>query len=54
LNDRLQKGEVPRIEFAQRIDVIVTFGIHIDKYAAAVFGDTEPRRDPRLGPILGY
>src|SRR6266851_9079503 len=49
MRDRLEKGEVPRIEFAHRVDVIVTFGIHIDRYAAAVFGDTDPRTDPRFG-----
>jgi hypothetical protein len=42
LSDRLQECEVPRIEFAHRIDVMVTFAIHIDKYAADVFWDTEP------------
>jgi hypothetical protein len=50
LSDRLQKGEVPRIEIAHRVDVLVTFGIHIDRYAAAVFGDTEPEEIPDLGP----
>jgi hypothetical protein len=45
LSDRLQKGEVSGIEVAHRVDIIVTFSIHIDRYAAAVFGDTEPRRD---------
>jgi hypothetical protein len=54
LSDRLEKGEVPRIEFAPRVNVIVTFGIHIDRYAPAFFGDTEPGEIPDFGPTVDW
>jgi hypothetical protein len=39
LSDGLEKGDVPRVEFARSIDV--RLAIHTDIYAAEAFWDTE-------------